>query len=353
MLTFRVSGSWAETSEYPKLLQRINGSIDALAALPGVEAAATTGWALPGVPEQWETRFDIAEATGFVPPIIAEGRAVSPEYFATMGIPLLGGDPCRRTAAGGDLGDPEQPVMVNRAFVDRYLSDRPSAIGLHLRDVSGPQARPAGRITGIVGNARERGLHRDPGPTVYWCSSAPNPTPYFVVRTTGDPRAIIQDVRQTMKALEPLRSVYEIAPLEERLGDAFAENRLRTALLALFAVSALSLSIVGLYGTLSYVVSQRRREVGLRLALGAGRRRIVSHFALLGLRIVGLACVVGLGLALVATRTLGGMLFGVTPSDPATLGTVLTIVCGAAALAVLLPATRAAWLEPMRVLREQ
>lgn len=353
ILTFRVSGSWAETSDYPRLLQRIDSSIDALAALPGVEAAATTGWALPGVPEQWESRFDIAEASGAgVPSIVAEGRSVSPEYFATMGIPLVAGEPCRRTT-GGDPQDPEQPVMVNRALVDRFLSDRPSAIGLHLRDVSGAQARPAGRISGIVGNARERGLDRDPGPTVYWCSSAPNPTPYFLVRTAGDPRSSVQDVRLTMKAIEPLRSVYEIAPLEERLGDAFAENRLRTALLALFAASALSLSIVGLYGTLSYVVSQRRREVGLRLALGAGRGRIVSHFALLGMRVVGLACATGLGLALIASRTLGGMLFGVTPSDPITFGAVLAIVGGATALAVLLPATRAAWLEPMRVLREQ
>jgi ABC-type antimicrobial peptide transport system permease subunit len=147
--------------------------------------------------------------------------------------------------------------------------------------------------------------------------------------------------------------VYEIAPLEERLGDAFAENRLRTAVLALFAASALSLSVVGLYGTLSYVISLRRREVGLRLALGSGRRRIVSHFALLGMRVVGLACAIGVGLALIATRALGGMLFGVTPSDPVTLGVVVATVGGVAALAVLLPATRAAWLEPMRVLRDQ
>jgi putative ABC transport system permease protein len=347
VLAFRMSGSWGETADFPRLRQRIDGTIDALRALPGVEAAATTGWALPGVPEQWETTFEVVEARSDAtrPPILAEGRAVSPGYFDTMRIPLLAGEACRRQGAGG------ADLMVNQAFASRYLASWPSPVGLHVRDVAGDN--PPGRIVGVVGDARERGLHRDPGPIVYWCLSAPNPTPYFLVRTRGEPDAIAQTIRVRMKEMEPLRSVYDVAPLEAQIGEAFAENRLRTQLLALFAAAALSLACIGLYGTLSYVVGLRRREVGLRLALGAMRRQIVGTFVGQGLRVVALAAVCGLVLSLASGRLLAGMLFGVSPSDPATLAAVAGLVLAVAAVAVLVPALRAARVEPMQVLRDE
>jgi ABC-type lipoprotein release transport system permease subunit len=129
-----------------------------------------------------------------------------------------------------------------------------------------------------VGDARERGLDRHAGPVVYWCFSAPNPTPYFLVRTGGEPLALAETVRLNLKKFEPLRAVYDIAPLEERIGDAFTQNRLRTVVLVLFAVTALALACVGLYGTLGYVVSLRRREIGLRLALGALRSDVIRQW---------------------------------------------------------------------------
>jgi putative ABC transport system permease protein len=347
VLAFRMSGSWGETADRARLTQRITGTVDALRALPGVEAAATTGWALPGVPEQWETTFEVVEQRHDAtrPPLLAEGRAVSAEYFETMRIPLLAGEPCRREAPGNEGAD----VMVNQAFARRYLSDRPSPVGLHVRDIAGDT--PPGRIMGVVGDARERGLHRDPGPVVYWCSSTSSPTPYFLVRTRAEPEAIAQTIRVRMKEMEPLRSVYDVAPLEAQIDEAFAENRLRTRVLALFAAAALSLACIGLYGTLSYVVGLRRREVGLRLALGARRRQIVGTFVGQGLRVVALASICGLALSLAAGRLLAGMLFGVSPSDPATLAGVIGLVLAVATLAVLVPALRAARVEPMQVLR--
>jgi putative ABC transport system permease protein len=268
-----------------------------------------------------------------------------------MRIPLLAGEPCRRSSPAAGQGRPAAPeVMVNRSFAETYLSARPSPVGLHIRDVTS-QASPS-RVAGVVGDARERGLHREPGPVVYWCLSAPNPTPYFLVRTQGDPTAVASAVRLKTKELEPLRSVYDVAPLEERIDGAFAENRLRAVLLTLFAAAALSLACVGLYGTLSYVVSLRRREVGLRMALGAVRGAIAGHFAAQGLRIVGLACACGLILSAASSRLLAGMLFGVSPSDPVTLAGVVGTVVAVAALAVLVPAVRAASTEPMQVLRE-
>ena len=163
---------------------------------------------------------------------------------------------------------------------------------------------------------------------------------------------LVQTVRLKVKELEPLRSVYDIAPLNVRIDAAFAQNRLRTVLLGAFAVTALSLAVVGLYGTLSYIVSKRRREVGLRLALGAGRSRIVREFLLQALRAVGVACAVGLALSLAFTRLLTGMLFGVSSVDPFTLSTVIAIVVVVATLAALIPASRAALLAPTEVLRE-
>jgi hypothetical protein len=239
-------------------------------------------------------------------------------------------------------------VVVNGAFVTRYLSDRATPIGLHVRE----GGRQASRIVGVVGDARERGLDQEPGPTVYWCLSAAMPIPYFVIRTRSEPASLADDVRLLIKDLEPLRAVYDMAPLDERIGDAFAENRLRMVLLSLFAAAALSLACIGLYGTLSYGISLRRREVGLRLALGAMRRTIVGHFLARALSVVALACVGGMLLYGAFARLLAGMLFGVSPADPLTLLGVTAIVMAVATLAVLIPATRAAFLDPVRVLRD-
>jgi ABC-type antimicrobial peptide transport system permease subunit len=211
---------------------------------------------------------------------------------------------------------------------------------------------PLSRIVGVVGDARERGLDREPGPIVYPCLSAPTPMPYFLARTRGEPAAITASVRLMLKQLEPMRAVYDIAPLDERIGAAFTQNRLRTLVLILFAMIALTQACVGLYGTLSYVVTLRRREIALRLALGASRHEIIRHFLMQGLRVAGLACLCGLALSVAFSRVLSGMLYGVSPSDSVTLSGVVGFVLIVAAVAALVPATRAALVQPMEVLRE-
>ncbi|MGH9159885.1 MAG: ADOP family duplicated permease [Vicinamibacteraceae bacterium] len=352
VLTFRVSASWSETGDYHRLVQRIDRTIEALQALPGVDAVATST-KLPGVREQFEATFELVEARGDTTErMAAEARFVSPGYFTTMQIPVLEGELCRRWRLNAE-GDTfvTRDVMVSRTFAAQYLSGWPSVVGLHLAEID--STSPPSRIVGVVGDARERGLNRAPGPTVYGCSSAANPMLDFLVRTRGEPLALAQAVRLKIKELDPLRSVYDIAPLEERIGDAYTEDRLRTVLLVLFAVTALSLACIGLYGTLSYVVSLRRREVGLRLALGALRRDIIQQFVMQGLRVVGPACLCGLALSFAFTRALSGMLFGVSTFDPVTLAGVIGVVLAVATLAALVPATRAALVEPMVVLREE
>jgi hypothetical protein len=343
-----MSGNYAEFGDYPRLLRRIDTALEQLRALPGVEASATS-FSAPGVPTGFQIGFELAEARGDTGArLVAESRVVSPEYFETLRIPLLEGTLCQRQTREGT------ELMVNRAFADRYLAGRPSVAGLHLANPSAP-ASPGrtGRIAGLVGDVRERGLDQAPAPTVYFCSSAQGPTPYFLVRTQGEPAAIVQAVRLKLKDLEPLRAVYDIAPLEGRIGGAFAQNRLRTTLLTSFAVTALSIACVGLYGTVSYAVNRRRRESALRLALGAMRRDVVWQFVVQGVRVAVIACVCGLVLSVTFARVVSGMLYGVSPLDPATLSGVVGIVLVVTTFAALVPAARAAFVQPMLTLREE
>jgi putative ABC transport system permease protein len=209
------------------------------------------------------------------------------------------------------------------------------------------------KILGIVGDARETGLHRAPVPVLYDCVAIAQPNSVFLIRTRSEPRAMAETIRRKLRELEPGRSVYDMAPLEESLNDAFAQNRLRTVLLAFFAVTAIALASVGLYGTLSYSISLRRREVGLRLALGAMRAGIVQQFLARGLLVASLGCIAGLILAAGFTRLLADMLFGVSPWDPATLAAVVAVMLTVAASASLLPSIRASRVEPMQVLRDE
>jgi len=283
-----------------------------------LSSAAATGWALPGTPTQWESSFAVVEAGGDADRrIVPDFRVVSPEYFATMRIPLLRGERCERRSVGppGAASGQGFDLTVNRAFAARHLSDFPSPVGLRLLAFGEGALQGAGapgRIVGVVGDAREQGIDRVPVPIVYSCLSAPGPTPFFLLRTSGDPLAVVGAVRARMKELESQRSVYDIAALDERIDGAYALRRLLTLLLGAFSLSALSLASV----------------------------------------VVGLACAGGVGLALALRRMVAGLLYGVSATDAATLLGVVAMVAVVAALASLVPALRAARLDPMRVLRE-
>ena len=188
---------------------------------------------------------------------------------------------------------------------------------------------------------------------MYWCLSAPVPDPFYLVRTRTEPMAMAETIRKKIHEIEPARSVFDFTPLESHLSDAFSENRLRTILLSFFAATALSLACVGIYGTLSYSVSVRRREVGLRLALGALRGQIFKQFLLQGLTVCSLGCIAGWALATIFAGLLSGLLYGVSPSDLPTLSAVILLVLIVAAAASLIPAVRASRVEPMQVLREE
>ncbi len=344
VLTFHISTNWGETADRSGSRQRLERILDAVRGLPGVESAAAA-IDLPGVPTSFQVQVTTeagraeTEAKTFT-----EGRWVTPGYFPVMRIPLVAGEPCR--------DDPGVPTaMVNRRFATAYLEGN-AAIGQRLLLSTMPGLAPA-RITGIVGDARETGLDRSPVPTVYWCSGGLQPGTFFLARTRVDPAAMAEPVRRRLRQVEPARSVYELSPLAEHISEAYGENRLRTILLAFFALSAIALASIGLYGTLSYLVQARQREVALRLALGAVRPQVLRQVFAQGLRVSLLGCGAGLLLSAALSRALLGVLFGVSAFDPATLAGVVAVVASASSAASLIPAIRASRLDPMRVLREE
>src|SRR6266481_5793716 len=343
ILTFQLSMNWGETGDMKKLRQFTDRILEKVRATPGIDAAAISV-GVPGVPFQCQTELKLIEGRAETEPkLIAENRFVSASYFATMRIPLLAGEVCRET-------DGPPSVVVNRSFADVYFPGS-SAIGHHLQALNLGYSGPA-EIVGISGDARETGLDRLPVPTAYWCAPIAEPGTFFLVRTRNAPMTMAETIRHQIHDVDPQRSVYDFAPLEQRFSDALAENRLRTILLTFFAVTALSLASIGLYGTLSYNVNVRQREVGLRLALGARRSQIVTQFLWQGLVVCIAGCLAGWALATASTRLLAGLLYGVSTSDVPTLSAVILLVLAVAA-ASFVPAIRAARTEPMQVLREE
>jgi putative ABC transport system permease protein len=344
VLTFHMSTSWGETADTKAAAERQERVLDALRGIPGVESAAVTV-SLPGVPGAYPIEMTTVEGRAETePPMSAEARAVSPDYFAVLRIPLLAGEMCR-------VGPQRRDAMVNRSFVNAYWHDA-SPLGRRLVQVGRQLAAPI-EIRGVVGDARETGLDKAPAPAIYWCGGNWQPGSYFLVRTHAEPLALRETVRRKMRDVEPLRSIYDVSPLTSQISDGYAENRMRTILLTFFALVAVSLVSVGIYGTLSYLVRLRQREVGLRLALGARRGQILRQFLAQGARVALVGCAGGVVAAAGCSRLLSGMLYGVAPSDVTTFVLVIGLVLAVSTLASLVPAVRAACVDPMQVLREE
>ncbi len=344
ILTLRMSGNWGETADMKALTRRIDGDLDAIRGVPGVAAAATSA-TLPGVPSEYPGEFKLLDGHATKDQILSDQKAVSSGYFQTMRIPLLNGEEC-------ESGKMLSTAVVNRSFVTSFLGDQP-VIGRHLERLHDAFFVAPQEIVGVVADARENGIDRVPAPTIYVCVSAPDPSPYFLVRAHGDPSALSLSLRRKLHQVEPARSVFDIVPLAQQLSDVSSENRLRTLLLTLFSLTAILLAAIGLYGTLGYFVNVRQREVGLRMALGAMPGQILQRFLRQGLSVACLGCVAGLALAAAFSKVLSGMLYGVSRADAISYAGVTLLVLLVAGLASVLPAARAARFDPVRALREE
>ena len=342
VLMLRVSGNYGETNDQKKMFEHMKRLLEGIKSVPGVQSAAISATA-PGAARDFPVEIKVTDAST-IPnrKITVDEKVIYGAYFETLHIPLLAGKTCREDTLW-------TTAVVNRSFAETYFPEQP-AIGHHLQ-VTNFDSNP--EIVGIVGDARENGLNHEPVPTLYWCSSNANPSPYFLIRAQASPAALANPLRRKIHALEPNRSVFETMPLNDRLRETNSESRFRTLLVTVFALTAIALAAIGLYGTLSYLVALRNREIGLRMALGALPDQIRTHFVVQGTGIALFGCIAGLAIAAACSRLLVGMLYGVSRLDPVTYIAVALGVLFIAAAASAIPASRAAHLDPIEVLRQE
>jgi putative ABC transport system permease protein len=333
-----------------KSLQTVEESLDRIRALPGVRAASVTSQ-LPvtgrGV-GAWFNIIDRPTPPNATPPGEAY-RVVSPEYFSTLGIRLVRG----RFPAPDDRADHGPVVIVNQALAKKYWPNE-DAIGKQVQlGAPGNYLAPPSPIVGIVDDTPDAGLDNPPLPSVFLPMRVAPWWPVFtyVVRTSGPPEALTPAVRRELRALFPTTAIRNVRTMESVLHDSLAPARLSMRLIGAFAVVALITAALGVFGVLSFVVAQRTREMGIRMALGAAPRDVRRLVIGYGGRLAAAGLVLGLAGSFALTRLIATMLFGVAPTDPLTFSAVSVILLGIAVLASWLPARRATRIDPIAALR--
>jgi putative ABC transport system permease protein len=281
------------------------------------------------------------------PPVTVEGRLVSPNYFETMGIPLLSGDGL--PAVADSLS--RRHVVVNRTMAEKFWPGA-DAIGRRLRfGDDGPWLT----VTGIVGDVRQIGLADPPKQEVYSAfHTVSSQEMSMVVRTVDDdPERLGAAVTAAIRSVDPEQPVFGVMSMERVIENASAERRISMVLLLLFAGMALLLSAIGIYGVMAYTTTQRRHEIGIRLALGAGTPAVLRLVVGQGMRLVLLGLGAGLLGAWVLSRALTSQLYGITAQDPVTYATVALLLGTVALVATWVPARRATRVDPMVSLRSE
>ncbi|MGH7664323.1 MAG: ABC transporter permease [Gemmatimonadaceae bacterium] len=278
---------------------------------------------------------------------VAYLAAASPGYFPTMGIPLVRG----RAFVASDRADAPQVVLINETMARRYWpNEDPIGERIELR-YGEPIAR---EIVGIVGDVRHEGLDSDPRPEAFLpLSQYPSGSMTVVVRTAVDPDAVISGMRSRIWELNPSQTIYETSTIDQMLSRTLRDERFYLILLGAFALLALLLAAIGIFGLVSYSTRERTQEFGIRVALGADSGSVVRLMLRDGVLLAIAGVLVGLIGAVALTRLLGGLLFGVTPTDPITFVVLGIIVVGVAALASYIPARRAGRVDPVTALRAE
>jgi predicted permease len=340
MPDFRYSDPVRVNGFYHQLLDRVE-------ALPGVQSAAVASGLPPDLMRLQDTFIIDGHPTppGQTDPL-ADFLFVSGDYFRSLGVPILQG----RIFSDADKQGSPLVVIINQALARRFFP-KENPLGRRLKQ---NRSNPWMEVVGVVGDVRYSGLSAQPFPALYvpylqhgW------PGAYLVVRATRDPLALVTSVRNAVWSLDKELPLTEMKTAEQRMQESVAEPRFRTLLIGAFALLALSLASVGIYGVISYSTTQRSREVGIRVALGAVRldiMRLVVGQALL-LSLAGIAA--GLIGALVLTRNLAGMLYDIRPTNPLVFAGVSLFLVAISLLASLIPATRATKVGPAIALRHE
>jgi putative ABC transport system permease protein len=330
----------AELNYYDQVMDRVR-------AIPGVESAAMTS-VLPmaGFDRRGFHRQDRPLANESSAPS-ADTYSVSPDYFKVMRIPLKRG---RSITATDRKGAPKVAMISESCARSQFPNENP--IGMHIQLGGRHDDREWMTIVGIVGDVRQYGPELPSNMEAYVAQAQDINFGYnLVARTSGDPRRLANAVRTAFYSVDATQPVYHLAPLEDYFSDKMAARTFTLVLLALFGLLALSLAAVGIYGVISYAVSLRTREVGIRMALGAGQGDVLGMVLRQGLVLAGVGIGLGFCASLALTRFLGTLLYEVQPADPATSGGTALGLGLLALLATYIPAQRAARIDPISALR--
>jgi predicted permease len=340
--------SGARYQDPPPRIAFYESLIEKARALPGVQGAgAISDIFLSQTPNS--TNFTV-EGRGPSPEIDnveVPIDAVTPAYFQVMGIPLRRG----RAFTAHDGADSPPVVIINENMAKRYWPGE-DPIGKRFKYGGQGSEAPWMTIVGVVGDMRRTGYD---SPVRYETfqpyPQRPARSMTLVVRTAHDPVTLVGPVRGQVRVLDPDLPVYQLRTMDQLLSEMIAQRRFSMTLLGTFAALALLLGIIGVYGVTAYLVAQRTREVGLRIALGAQPEQLVRMVVGQGMKVAITGLVVGLIGALVLTRLMAGMLYGVSPTDLATLAAVTALLALATLVANYLPARRAARVDPLVALR--
>jgi putative ABC transport system permease protein len=315
--------------------------------VPGVQAVGGID-PLPLSGNNATTLFVVEGGPNLAPtdrPEVGE-RTVTPDYFKAMGIPLVRG----RSFTEGDREDTPRALVVNEALARKYWPGE-EVIGRRL-GFEEADKQVWWEVVGVVGNVKHERLDREPKPEVYFpYQQQPRNFMSVVVRTSTEPAGMAAAMRSQVLAVDPDQPVFDIKTMDERLSKTVAQSRFIMLLLAIFSALALSLSAVGVYGVMAYTVTQRTHEIGIRMALGAQTGDVLRLVLGQGMKWTLIGVGVGVAAALLLTRVMRSLLYGVTATDPLTFIAVAALLSAVALLACFIPARRALKVDPMVALR--
>jgi len=325
--------------------------LEKLRHIPGVRSAAVVSL-LPiqgyGMNGNYVVEGRPAPTAGQEP--LAEYRVASPQLFASLGIPALRG----RDFEEHDGEPGARWVIINEALArQQFPGENPVGRRLRIEQEGAPHT-----ILGVVGNVREAGLDREPFPEIYFpysevAAPATLGDATLVVRTVVPPASLASDVRVAVRSVDPGLPVHQVETMEDVISKSLAGRRLNLWLLGIFAGIALVLSAAGLYGVISYLVAQRTREIGVRIALGAQTRDVVGLVMRQGARLTAVGIALGLLGALLFTRFLESLIYGGSARDPLTFIAIAALLAIVALLATWIPAERAACVDPLLAIRQE
>ena len=352
IVTAQLKLPWSRYGDHTRTTAFFDALYERLRAAHGVERVAATT-SLPFAGGDSRLNLEIEHRTVDSPmPVRVHPRLVSPGYFSTMGIPVMRG----RAFTDHDDESSPQVVVVNQAAVRQYWPGE-DPIGQRISIGAPNQWR---EIVGIVGDTRHEGLDADSDPAAYLpqhqqfesLGAGFERSMTIVVRTDAEAAAMTAAIRGAVASLDPLLPIGLVRAMTDLIDESVAPRRLDFLLVSAFASLALALTAAGLYGVMAYVVAQRTREIGVRMALGATRAQVLALMFRQAGALTAFGLVLGIAGALAVTRSMASLLFGVSPTDPIVIAAVSTLLTIVAAAAVAVPSARAAGIDPLLALRE-